>query len=346
MSDEKTYSLGDFDFDLPEGQIAQYPAREREESRLFVLHRDAGRYEHRMFRQLGDYLREGDLLVLNDARVIPARVSFRRFSGAAVEFILVRRIDERRWYGITNKSKRLKEGEVLYSAGDPCVTITIAKRREDFFEIESSDELTEDILNVIGEIPLPPYIRRKARWEDQDRYQTVYADRGGAVASPTAGLHFSRRMMEDLAGKGIRFVYLTLFVSWGTFLPVRVEDLSRHKMHAESYRLPEESAREINCAREEGRRVVAVGTTSLRVLESTMRSGKNMPGVGETDIFIRPPCEIRSIDALLTNFHTPCSTLLMLVAAFAGYGRIMDAYGTAVRERYRFFSYGDAMLIL
>ncbi|HSV95864.1 MAG TPA: tRNA preQ1(34) S-adenosylmethionine ribosyltransferase-isomerase QueA [Spirochaetota bacterium] len=345
MTIERPYRLSDFDFNLPDELIAQEPVSERDASRLFVMRRGGG-LEHRMFRDIVEYLHEGDVLVFNDARVIPARVYFLRQSGARVEFILTGRLDELRWTAICDRTSRIKIGETLRAQGDEAVTIRVLSRGEDHFTIESGVALDDDVLNTIGVVPLPPYIRRDHSALDAERYQTVYARASGAVAAPTAGLHFSTELLSDIAARGIEFAYLTLFVSWGTFQPVRHEDIALHRIHSERFILPEASAAVINRARSQRRRIIAAGTTSLRVLESTFHDGANRAAEGVTDLFIYPPMVPRSVDALLTNFHTPRSTLLMLVAAFAGYDSIIEAYREAVSNRYRFFSYGDAMLIL
>lgn len=346
MSGKRHYTLSDFSFELPDELIAQFPVTKREESRLLVLNRESGECEHRIFRQLDEYLREGDLLVMNDARVIPARIFFRRVTGGLIEIILTRQLDGESWLALTNKTRRLREHEVLRALSDPSVEIEIVERMAEGIIIKTNTPLDIDTLNRIGEYPLPPYIKREFSEIDSERYQTVFAAADGAIASPTAGLHFSDDLLSRIKKRGVRMVYLTLYVSWGTFQPVRQEDLSRHRMHSEQFILDECTAAEINRARRESRRIIAVGTTVLRVLESTLENGVNLPGHGETDIFIYPPYEIQSIDALITNFHTPHSTLLMLVSAFAGYETIMDAYRIAISERYRFYSYGDAMLIL
>ncbi|MDY6933515.1 MAG: tRNA preQ1(34) S-adenosylmethionine ribosyltransferase-isomerase QueA [Spirochaetota bacterium] len=346
MLGDKTYTLNDFNFQLPSELIAQYPSDKREECRLFVLDRDSGRYHHRVFHEIEDFLVKGDVLVLNDARVIPARILVTKESGGVVETILVNHLFNNRWLVLCNRTKRLKINKFLTSVADPSVKFKVLRRVEDYIEVETNVELNEVVLNRIGEIPLPPYIRRDVNEYDKERYQTVYSNRVGAVASPTAGLHFTKELMKRLIAMGVIIIYITLYVSWGTFQPVRENDLTRHKMYSERFYIPEESIKEINRARSEGRRIVAVGTTSLRTLESTFDNSLNSSVSGETDIFIYPPYKIRSIDALITNFHTPNSTLLMLVSAFAGYERIMDAYKEAIDIRYRFFSYGDAMLIL
>lgn len=346
MNSGHVYTLSDFDFDLPEELIAQEPAGERGASRLFVLNRATGERIHSQFTHLPDFLREGDLLVFNDSRVIPARIFFTRASGGAVEFVLARRLDTMRWYAISNKTARLKPGEILSTVADPSVTIRILGRTGEYLEIESSVEFTQELLDHIGKIPLPPYIRREPSEEDKARYQTVYAAKPGAVAAPTAGLHFTKEILSCIAQKKVQTAFVTLEVSWGTFQPVREENIEDHAMHSERYELSAETALAVNTARREGRRIIAVGTTSLRVLESSFNGTENVPGKGETAIFIRPPHTVRSVSSMITNFHTPKSTLLMLVSAFAGYDTIRDAYAEAVRERYRFFSYGDSMFII
>jgi len=342
---ERSYTLGDFHFELPEELIAQYPAASREESRLFVID-EGGEFRHGLFSGISAYLRAGDILVVNNTRVLPARLAFRRSTSGLVEVILVRRVGDDTWLALTNRSARLKTGEKLTAVADGEITVTIGGREGDFFRITTSREFTEELLGRIGSTPLPPYIRHKDEDSDRDRYQTVYASKPGAVAAPTAGLHFTEEIIASLKKKGIRFAEVTLEVSWGTFSPVRVDNPENHRMHSERYEMPEEAAGTVNQARKEGGRVIAVGTTALRVLESTFRDGENLPGRGDTDIFIYPPARVASADCLLTNFHTPSSTLLMLACAFGGYDVIMDAYRVAVRERYRFFSYGDAMFIL
>ncbi|MDA3899745.1 MAG: tRNA preQ1(34) S-adenosylmethionine ribosyltransferase-isomerase QueA [Spirochaetes bacterium] len=339
------YTIDDYDFTLPDALIAQFPSPNRDDSRLFVLDREAGQTSHDMFKNICDHLTEGDVLVFNDARVIPARLYFQRSSGASVEVVLARMKDESNWLVVTNRTKKLKPGEVITSIVDPDLTLTITSRQDDYLAVHSSLPLTDLLLIRVGTIPLPPYIQREVSEEDTKRYQTVYAQKSGAVAAPTAGLHFTQSILDKLKAKGVQLEYLTLYVSWGTFSPVRVKNIAEHKMHSEYYDLSENVAASVNAARRENRRVIAVGTTALRVLESTFVDGENRAGSGDTDIYIYPPKKIKSIDALITNFHTPKSTLLMLVAAFAGYETIMSAYNEAVEKEYRFFSYGDSMLI-
>ena len=338
-------NLNDFDFDLPERLIAQKPLADRSSSKLLLMNRKSGKLNHDMFSNIDSYLKEGDLLVFNDAKVINARLYFLRESGARVEFVLSFRLGEKLWYAISNRTKKLNPGDKLVSEKDDSIRIIVCGRSGDYIEIETSVSFDEDILSKIGEVPLPPYIRRDPENFDLERYQTVYAREAGAVAAPTAGLHFTKDLLKKIEIRGAECVYLTLFVSWGTFSPVRHEDLSRHKMHSEKYYLSETVSGKINKARKEGRRIIAVGTTSLRVLESTFSNAENIPGGGVTDIFIHPPYEVKSADCLITNFHTPKSTLLMLVSAFAGYENIMNAYKEAVKNDYRFFSYGDSMFI-
>jgi S-adenosylmethionine:tRNA ribosyltransferase-isomerase len=346
MTYKRKFTLQDFDFNLPDDLIAQYPTEKRDDSRLLVAETSSDSIEHAKFKQIGKYLISGDVLVVNDARVISARMFFRRETGGAVEVILARKHEKLRWQIITDRMGRLKIGETLFSVEDDSISIKIIRRIEDCFDIETSVEFDERLIGKIGIMPLPPYINRKADDIDTMRYQTVYADKSGAVAAPTAGLHFTDVLMNGLKDMGIIFAPLTLYVSWGTFKPVRDNDLSLHKMHDECYVLPEKTAEIINSARKEKRRIIAVGTTALRVLESTYFEGENRPGKGETNIFIYPPYDIKSADCLITNFHTPKSTLLMLVSAFGGYEFMMKIYKTAIDQKYRFFSYGDAMIII
>ncbi len=342
---EDDYSLDDFDFSLPAELIAQHPPGRREDARLMVLERATGHRIHSSFSRLAGFLVPGDLLVFNDARVMNARVPCRRDTGGTVELMLLERTGTYQWKALSSRTKRLKPGARLYPLSKTDVEFTVVEREETSIVIESNLPLDRETLDGIGQVPLPPYIEREADVTDAERYQTVFATSDGAVAAPTAGLHFTHELLGALVDMGIEMAHLTLFVSWGTFQPVRTEIISEHRMHAERYHLGAEAAEAVNRARSEKRRVIAVGTTSLRVLESTFLSGVNRAGEGETDIFIYPPKRVSSIDALITNFHTPRSTLLMLVSAFAGHDRIMSAYREAIEMRYRFFSYGDAMFI-
>lgn len=339
------YSLDDFNFSLPAELIAQHPAMRRDESRLMILDRRTGQRTHSVFSRLPEFLIPGDILVFNDARVMNARISCRRETGGAVEVILLERRGTHHWTAISSRTKRLKPGTRLISGLRTDIEFIVVKREDATILLESNVALNHETLEDIGKVPLPPYIGREADVNDEERYQTVYAKADGAVAAPTAGLHFTPELLEAISDMGIEMVHLTLFVSWGTFQPVRVDKISDHRMHEERYYLGEKTAEAVNHARKEKRRIIAVGTTSLRVLESTFRSGANHAGEGVTGIFIYPPTRVKSIDAMITNFHTPRSTLLMLVSAFAGHDRIMSAYHEAIDLRYRFFSYGDAMLI-
>jgi S-adenosylmethionine:tRNA ribosyltransferase-isomerase len=346
MKDEKMeYTLEDFYYDLPEKLIAQTPSNKRDESRLFLLNRHNGNFEHSVFNKISDHLQSGDILVFNNAKVIHARIFCTRETGGKVEIVLAQRIDVLNWFVICNRTKRLKHGDKIFPIKDTSLSFTITGREDEYLIINTSTPLTDEILKEIGEVPLPPYIKRENIASDSERYQTVYASISGAVAAPTAGLHFTEEIISGLKVKGIDTAYTTLFVSWGTFSPVRDNDLRKHKMHSEKYMLDSETAEKINKGRKEGRRIIAVGTTSLRVLETTYIDGMNQSGTGDTSIFIYPPYSIKSIDGLITNLHTPYSTLLMLVSAFAGYDLIMKAYDEAVMMEYRFFSYGDAMFI-
>ncbi len=340
------YNLSDYDYSLPEELIAQLPPQQRDASRLFVLDRNNRSYTHTVFSRITDFLRNDDILVFNDAKVIRARIYCRRESGGRIEIVLAARSGPCRWHVVCNRTARMREGEFLHPEKKPDIQFRVTGREGEYLIIDTGSELDDDLLGIIGEVPLPPYIKRNPGPDDSGRYQTVYASTSGAVAAPTAGLHFTGELLEEIGSRGIEKVFTTLHVSWGTFSPVRDNDISLHRMHSERYALSEDAASTINRGRASGRRIISVGTTALRVLESTFSGGINTAGQGTTEIFIYPPYQVKSADALLTNFHTPCSTLLMLVSAFAGYDTIMKAYDEAVRERYRFFSYGDAMLIV
>lgn len=332
---------GDFHYDLPEELIAQRPATVRSGSRLLHVPR-AGALQDLKFLDLPSLLCAGDVLVFNDTRVIPARIRGIKPTGGQVEILLERVLDERRILAHVHSSKPLRTDVPVALPGG--VTALFIKRCEDLFELELSTEPLA-YFETHGSMPLPPYIERAAEGEDAARYQTVYAREPGAVAAPTAGLHFDEAMLARCAAMGVRRTHVTLHVGAGTFQNVRVEDLDRHRMHAERVTVSEQACRTINEAREMGRRIVAVGTTVVRSLESAVVDGRVQPFSGETRLFIRPGYRFSAVDALLTNFHLPESTLLMLVCAFGGYERMMAAYRHAVHERYRFFSYGDAMFV-
>ena len=332
----------DFDYHLPGELIAQYPLTERSASRLLYLHGE--RHEDRMFSQLPDLLRAGDLLVFNNTRVIPARLHGHKASGGKVEVLVERVLDEHRVLAHVRASKSPKTGTLLYLEED--LEATMLGRDGDLFELRfDADQSVIDLLDAHGHMPLPPYIERADDAQDQQRYQTVYARYPGAVAAPTAGLHFDQPMLDRLAGMDIEFGYVTLHVGAGTFQPVRVDNIQDHVMHAEYIDVGPELVEQVERTRQRGGRVVAVGTTAVRSLESAARSGHLQSFQGDTDIFIYPGYRFQVVDALITNFHLPQSTLLMLVCAFAGYQPVMDAYRHAVQQGYRFFSYGDAMLL-
>lgn len=335
----------DFHFDLPAELIAQAPLAERSASRLLALNVPTHTWQDRMFRELPSFLRKGDLLVFNDTRVLPARLYGRKPSGGAVEILIERVTGTHEATVQLGVSKKPREGTVIVLADGSHATVL--GRDESFFRLRfEAPEPLERLLLKLGEMPLPPYISRHADAGDLERYQTVYAREPGAVAAPTAGLHFDDALLAQLRETGVDFGYVTLHVGAGTFQPVRAEDLSQHKMHREWLNVGAGLVEQIKRTRHAGGRVVAVGTTVVRALESATVDGELRPFAGETQIFIFPGYRITSIDALVTNFHLPQSTLLMLVSALAGREFMLDAYRHAVEERYRFFSYGDAMLIL
>ena len=337
----------DFYYDLPPELIAQDPLSDRSSSRLLVLEPETGNIRHRTFRDITDYLNSGDCLVLNDTKVIPARlIGVKSDTCAAVEVFLLKRREEGIWETIVRPGKKLRQGARV-TFGDGALEGEIIEVLPDGnrlvrFEYEG---IFENLLDELGQMPLPPYITHKL--EDRNRYQTVYARYEGSAAAPTAGLHFTRELLDNISQMGVNICYVTLHVGLGTFRPVKVEDVSDHHMHTEWYNITGESASLINDARASGHRIICVGTTSCRCIESACQSdGKVACGSGETDIFIYPGYKFRVMDGLITNFHLPESTLLMLVSALAGKDNIMKAYGEAIGERYRFFSFGDAMFIL
>lgn len=341
--------LADFDFPLPEDLIAQYPAERRDGSRLMVVERTSGAIVDRQFSDLPGLLGDGDLLVVNDTRVVPARLFGCKTTGGRVEVFLVRRLtgDDECWVCMTRSSKPLRPGQSLDLAGGIRGEV-LGEAEEGLKRIRFACEgRFADALERAGTIPLPPYIRRAAEEVDKQRYQTIFARHSGSLAAPTAGLHFTDEVFAALARSGVRIVTVTLHVGLGTFLPVRTEDLGEHRMHFEEYTIPEETASAVNRAKAEGRRVVALGTTTTRTLEAAAGGqGRVTAGSGTTDLFILPGYRFRVVDALVTNFHLPKSTLLMLVSAFAGRSLVLQAYQKAVAERYRFFSYGDCMLLV
>ncbi|QJR14066.1 tRNA preQ1(34) S-adenosylmethionine ribosyltransferase-isomerase QueA [Usitatibacter palustris] len=335
--------LADFDYDLPADLIAQHPAAERSASRL--LHVEAaGTLRDLAFRDFPALVREGDLLVVNDTRVIKARLRGRKDTGGEVEVLVERVLDAHRALAHVRASKTPKPGRKLLLPGN--VVAEVMGRHEDLFELRFEGNASVlDELQAHGEVPLPPYITHVPDASDESRYQTVYAEVPGAVAAPTAGLHFDDAMLATLRGKGVAVASVTLHVGAGTFQPIRGDDIDHHVMHSEWYRIPEATVAAIAKARAAKGRVIAVGTTSLRALESAALDGTPRAGMGDTRLFIKPGFEFRVVDRLVTNFHLPKSTLLMLVSAFAGLANIRAAYAHAIAERYRFFSYGDAMLL-
>lgn len=337
--------LKDFEFDLPEGLIAQYPLGERDSSRLMVVDRRAGAVLHRHFRDIKEFLRPGDLLVLNDTRVIPARLPGKKATGGAVEVLLVEKTAASVWRCLVRNSKGIKPGSRL-SFDKGVEAVAIRPDAEGMWVLRFPEGF-EGKIEELGKVPLPPYIRREPVEEDKKRYQTVFAGPEGAVAAPTAGLHFTNELLAGLSSMGIEVRYVTLHTGPGTFMPVRVKELSEHRVLTERYSITNETFEAVKRAKKEGRRIVAVGTTSTRALEASAINGFDTPALeGHTGLFIFPGFRFKVVDSLVTNFHLPGSTLLMLVSAFAGHGLVMDAYKKAVEENYRFFSYGDAMLIV
>jgi len=336
----------DFYYDLPEELIAQDPLTDRASSRLMVLHRTDGAVEHRTFRDIKDYLREGDCLVLNNTRVIPARLmGVKKDTGAAIEILLLKRLSADEWECLVRPGKKLRTGAEV-SFGDGVLTGVITDQLDDGNRIVRFiyDGVFEEVLDKLGEMPLPPYITHKLA--DRDRYQTVYARYDGSAAAPTAGLHFTQELLNEIETMGVRIAYVTLHVGLGTFRPVKEDDILDHKMHSEWYEVTPETADLINDTKASGGRIICVGTTSTRTIESVADDDGIMhPGTGETDIFIYPGYRFKVLDALITNFHLPESTLVMLVSALAGRDNVLNAYRTAVEEKYRFFSFGDAMFI-
>jgi S-adenosylmethionine:tRNA ribosyltransferase-isomerase len=344
---ERGRLTSDYDFELAQELIAQHPARRREESRLMVVHRSSGEIEHRRFTDLPGLIAPKDCLVINTTKVFRARLLGKRASGAPAEILLLRDLGENRWEAMVSPGGKLKPGRVVEIADGLSAEICeVTERRTRIVQLRSNRPVPE-MIEQYGHIPLPPYIERSDSNEDASRYQTVYANEPGSVAAPTAGLHFTPEILSQIESRGAHLSKITLHVGAGTFKPVEVEDPSEHQMHEEWYYVPQQSADEINAAHAAHGKVWAVGTTSVRTLESVATpDGSIQAGSGETKIFIRPPYTFRAVDRLITNFHLPRSTLIMLVAAFAGYDLTMRAYAEAIRERYRFYSYGDAMAIV
>jgi S-adenosylmethionine:tRNA ribosyltransferase-isomerase len=332
----------DFHYDLPDELIAQAPLPERAASRLLTLHGASGALADRRFSDLPDLLASGDLLVFNDTRVVPARMYGRKASGGRVEVLLERPLDERRILAHLRASKPPQPGHVI--ALDGGATATVVARRDDLWEL-ALDTPVLPYLDAHGHVPLPPYIRRADAQDDRERYQTVYARVPGAVAAPTAGLHFDDNVLAHLAARGVERAFVTLHVGAGTFLPVRLDDVDAHRLHAERVHVGADVVAQVGQAGARGGRVVAVGTTAVRALEAAASDGELRPFAADTQLFIRPGFRFRVVDAMITNFHLPESTLLMLVCAFAGTEHVLGAYRHAVAARYRFYSYGDAMFV-
>lgn len=334
----------DFHYDLPEELIAKQPAKERRSSRLLVLDGESGGLTHRAFADILDIVQPGDLMVFNDTRVIPARVFGQKPTGGKIEILVERILEPTLVLAMVRSSKSPQPGtDIILEDGTP---IVVGERKGTFFVLRfPASKPALSVLESIGHMPLPPYIDRADEAQDRERYQTVYNKHVGAVAAPTAGLHFDERLLEELKSKGVEQAFVTLHVGAGTFQPMRVDNIHEHEMHSEYMVVDQEVCDQVKACKARGGRVIAVGTTSVRCLESAARGGELRPFLGETNIFIYPSYRYQVVDALVTNFHLPESTLMMLVSAFAGYQRIMRAYQQAVAERYRFFSYGDAMFI-
>ena len=347
--------LSNFNYDLPKELLAEYPSDQRDESRLMVLHRDSGKIEHKTFKDVIDYFQDGDSFVLNNTKVFPARLmGNKEKTGARIEVFLLRELsrEQRLWDVLVDPARKIRIGNKLYFGDDDSLVAevidnTTSRGRTLRFLYDGTYEEFREKLLELGQTPLPKYIKRDEEDFDKDRYQTIYAKNVGAVAAPTAGLHFSKHLLKRLQIKGINLAELTLHVGLGTFNPVEVEDLSKHKMDSEELMINDEVVKIVNTTKQNKRKVCAVGTTVMRGLESSVSStGTLNPYVGWTHKFIFPPYEFSIANALITNFHMPKSTLLMMVSAFAGYDFMMEAYNEAVKEKYRFYSYGDAMLIL
>ena len=339
--------IKDFYYDLPQELIAQTPLKDRTASRLMVLDRKNGTIDHKHFYDIADYLNPGDCLVMNNTRVIPARLyGVKEGSGGKIEFLLLKRIDINTWEVILRPGKKAKTGS-RFVFGDGLLKAEVIEVRDDGNRIVrfEFDGIWEELLDRLGEMPLPPYIKEKL--EDKNRYQTVYSKIEGSAAAPTAGLHFTEELLEKLRQKGIKTAFVTLHVGLGTFRPVSVDNIEEHKMHTEFYQVSKETADIINQTRKDGGRIVCVGTTSVRTLESSSKDdGTVVAGSGDTSIFIYPGYKFKTVDALITNFHLPESTLLMLISALYDRDSIMKAYNEAITEKYRFFSFGDAMIII
>lgn len=347
--------LSQFKFDLPLNLIAQHPAKQREDSRLMVIDRKTGKIEHKTFRDVLSYYNDKDVMIVNNTKVFPARLYGRKEkTGAKIEVFLLRELNKQNclWDVIVDPARKIRVGNKLYFGENDelvaeVIDNTTSRGRTIRFLFDGDDKAFRQMLETLGETPLPKYIKRKPDEEDKERYQTVYAKYEGAVAAPTAGLHFSRELIKRLEIVGVKFAEVTLHTGLGTFRPIEVEDLSKHKMDAEYYKVDEYAAAIVNKAKEEKRNICSIGTTTMRALESSVTAqGLLKPGEGWTNVFIHPPYDFSIANSLITNFHLPKTSLMIMACAFAGYDLMMEAYHTAIKEKYRFFSYGDAMLIL
>ncbi|MBC8216668.1 MAG: tRNA preQ1(34) S-adenosylmethionine ribosyltransferase-isomerase QueA [Candidatus Marinimicrobia bacterium] len=350
ITKKKKYKLADFDYKLPDKYIAEYPAQRRDLAKLMVIHKDAKKIEHRKFLNITDYMRKGDVLLLNNTKVYPARLFAEKDkTDAIVEVFLLRELGNDLWEVMVKPARKVRIGnKLIFSKNVHCDVIdnTISGGRVVRFEYDKEKDLY-DIIDRVGNSPLPPYIKRKAEAKDKIRYQTVYAEKRGAVAAPTAGLHFTEGLLNKLRSKGIKIEYVTLHIGLGTFRPVQVEDLNRHQMDSEYFEVPPATAMAINRAKKRRRKVVAVGTSAVRAIETVTVSGFQVtPKRGWTDKFIYPPYKFKMVDGLITNFHQPKSTLMMMVSAFSTRDFMMKAYREAKKHDYRFLSYGDAMLVI
>ncbi|MBN1687289.1 MAG: tRNA preQ1(34) S-adenosylmethionine ribosyltransferase-isomerase QueA [Spirochaetales bacterium] len=333
-----------FSFDLPPELVAQHPPAQRGTSRLLVLDRETGRLAHSSMDEIDKFVEPGTVMVFNDSRVRKARLYAASDHGGTVELLLIRRVDSATWISLTSKTRRQRPGKKLHLPAD--VTAEVVAAEGEFRTLRFTPEIDDDWLDRHGHVPLPPYIERADIPQDAERYQTVYSRLIGSVAAPTAGLHFTAKMLAQLERAGVELCFVTLHVGAGTFFPIRSEHIEDHRMHEEIYEISDSCAKTVNRALSVGRKVLAVGTTSLRCLEAASRGAGIEPGKGRTDLYIKPGYAFKTVSQLFTNFHTPQSTLLVLVSAFAGCAEVKKAYQAAVEERYRFFSYGDAMLIL
>jgi S-adenosylmethionine:tRNA ribosyltransferase-isomerase len=347
--------LSQFKFDLPLNLIAQHPSKKREDSRMMVVHRKTGQIENKHFRDILDYFDDKDVFVVNNTKVFPARMYGRKEkTGAKIEVFLLRELNKpnRLWDVIVDPARKIRVGNKLYFGDNDelvaeVIDNTTSRGRTIRFLWDGNDDEFRQVLELLGETPLPKYIKRKPDDEDKERYQTVYAKHEGAVAAPTAGLHFSKELIKRLEIKGVRFAEITLHTGLGTFRPIEVEDLSKHKMDAEYYRIEDDACKIVNKARLGNHRICSIGTTTMRAIESSFTAEKLLkPSEGWTNTFIHPPYQFNIADALVTNFHLPKTSLLIMVCAFAGYDLAMESYKKAIKDKYRFFSYGDAMLIL